>query len=69
MGKKVNKKKATNFGALFVQSRVKEIIGDSDLRMSGDFIEALNEKAGSFIVDAITRAEANERKTVRASDI
>lgn len=52
-----------------VQSKVREQLKGSDVRASEDFLEELNDKVGELIKDAIARAQANGRRTVRAADV
>ena len=52
---------------IIVKSKIKEVAGDCNV--SGDFADALNEKAISEVKQAAQRAEANGRKTVQAKDV
>jgi histone H3/H4 len=64
-------KKATNAasGNVVVASKVKEAVKDADVRMSGDFPEALNAEIQEVIAKAVQRAKDNGRGTVRPSDL
>ncbi len=50
-------------------SRVREIIKKGKMNMSGDFAAALSKKVEGLIKEAIQRAKANGRKTVRPYDL
>ncbi|MFH8120456.1 MAG: DUF1931 domain-containing protein [Candidatus Aenigmatarchaeota archaeon] len=52
---------------VIVKSAVREIAGD--VRISDDFFTALNKKVVEMIKEAVKRAEANGRKTLRAADV
>lgn len=52
---------------LVVKSKLKEVMGSYN--MSGDFADALDEKAQELVKKAVERAEANNRKTVMAKDL
>lgn len=52
---------------LVVESRVKEASGD--LRVAGDFTDALNEKIHEILKTAQERCKANGRSTLRPEDI
>ena len=54
---------------LLVQSKVKDYVRQSDMMCSSDLVEALNEEVSSLLDKAVARAQANGRKTARASDI
>ncbi|OYT43744.1 MAG: DUF1931 domain-containing protein [Candidatus Aenigmarchaeota archaeon ex4484_56] len=54
---------------LVVQSKVKDVVKEEDMNMSGDFAEALSTKVEKLIKDAIERAKANGRKTLRGYDL
>lgn len=40
-----------------------------DLNVAGDFAEVLNQKVLDLVDEAVERAKANQRKTVRGSDL
>lgn len=52
-----------------VATAVKAQIADADMMMSGEFPEALSAKVETTVGDAIKRAQANGRKTVRPEDL
>lgn len=56
--------------SVVVTSKVKAAIKGADgMRMAGDFADALNEKVHGLIADAIKRAKANNRSTVKPQDL
>ena len=60
-------KKKRAGGPLVVRSKVKA--SAKGMRMSGDFIGALDKKVGEIIADAAKRAKANGRATIRPADL
>ena len=52
---------------LIVRSKLMDITGV--FNVSGDFAAALSAKVEVLIKDAVSRAEANGRKTVKARDL
>lgn len=66
--KKKTTKKMTAKEMLLVGSKVKAALKESDVNVSADAIEGLNEWVYLLIEQATKRAEANGRKTVRAHD-
>lgn len=54
---------------MLVQSKVKEYVRGSEMMCSGELIEALNEVVGDLLDRAVSRADGNGRKTVKAQDI
>ena len=55
---------------LIVKSKVREYVKTlGDFNVSGDFVEALNDKVGKLISYATKRTAANSRKTVAAKDL
>lgn len=52
---------------LIVKSNIKNFVGKYNV--AGDFADALNSKVQKLIVEAISRAESNGRKTVMAKDL
>jgi len=54
---------------LVVQSKVRDIVKKTDANMSGDFVEALSNKVEEMVTQAVNRAKANGRKTVRSYDL
>ncbi len=49
--------------------RVKEFLKQSDMRVSSDFYEALNEEIKSMLIRTAKRANGNRRSTVLACDV
>ena len=54
---------------VIVQSKVREIIRAHDKRVPDEFITALSDHVVDVIEKAISRAAANNRSTLRPSDI
>jgi histone H3/H4 len=54
---------------LVVQSKVREQVKKRGANMAGDFADELSKKVADYVDDAIKRARANGRKTVRANDL
>jgi len=55
---------------LIVKSKVREYVKTlGEFNVSGDFVEALNDKVGKIIAYATKRTAANSRKTVAAKDL
>ncbi len=54
---------------LVVTSKVKAIVKAKDLRTSEEFIEKLSAEVQSMVEEAITKAVAAERKTLKADDL
>ena len=54
---------------LVVQSKVREVVKKSKLRLSGDAVEALSKRVHTLINEAGQRAKANKRQTIKASDL
>ena len=54
--------------ALVVRSKVKSSM-PKGVRVSGDFVKALDKKVGELLKEAAGRAKANGRKTVRPADL
>ena len=67
--KKAAKKATASAGSLVVNSKVKERVGRGNIRMSGDFTDALNAEVDALIDRAIQRAKDNNRGTVRPQDL
>ena len=55
-------------GGLLVGSRVREAFNNLGCTTGGDAMGALNHLANTAVVEAVARARANGRKTVRATD-
>ena len=58
----------TNPADFVVKSKVKALIAESDMRVSGDAWNDIGHQVTRSIKDAIRRAQANGRKTVRGCD-
>jgi hypothetical protein len=56
-------------GNVVVASKVKEAIKQQDVRMSSDFVDALNEEVAEMVAKAAERAKGNGRSTVRPGDL
>lgn len=54
---------------VLVQSKIRDVIREKDLRTSDDFIAALNEHLHATLEQAIARCKGNERRTLRAHDV
>jgi histone H3/H4 len=54
---------------LVVQSKVREVVKNADANMSGDFVDTLSKKVEEMVNQAVNRAKANGRKTVRGYDL
>ncbi|MCS7093952.1 MAG: DUF1931 domain-containing protein [Candidatus Aenigmarchaeota archaeon] len=52
---------------LVIKSAVREVAGD--IRISDEFFDALNKKVAELVKEAVKRAEANGRKTLRGADV
>ncbi len=50
-----------------VRSKVKELAGDMNVAV--EFVDALDKKVEALVREAITRAKANNRKTLMAKDL
>ncbi len=55
--------------AVVVASRVKEVIKAADMRADGSLADAVNDKVVEMLKDAVARAKANKRGTVRPYDL
>ncbi len=69
--KKATAKKtaASSAGNVVVASKVREAVRSQDIRMSSDFVGAMNDEVNDLIVRAVARAKSNNRGTVRPGDI
>ena len=54
---------------LVVQSKVKETAKKANVNVAGDFAESLSVKVGGMVKEAVNRAKANGRKTLRGYDL
>ncbi len=59
----------TSHADLCVKSKVKELIKTAEMNCAGDVFDALGGLVGWHVDQAIKRAKANGRKTVKGSDI
>lgn len=71
MGKKPAKKAAAacTVEVLVVGSKVRAHIRDKEAKMSGELLAALNCVVGCKLDEAIKRAQANKRATVKPCDL
>ena len=53
--------------SLVVKAKLKDVC--KGYNVAGDLADALNEKAVQLLKDAMSRAEANGRKTIMAKDL
>jgi histone H3/H4 len=63
------KKTAPSKEVLFVASKVKAYIKQSDKMTASETLEALNDKIYALLDAAIARTEGNGRKTVKPQDL
>ncbi|HEY6911639.1 MAG TPA: hypothetical protein VI356_19835 [Myxococcales bacterium] len=61
------KKDAT--GLLIVQSKVRDLIREKEMRTSDEFISALSEHVRAAVEKAVSRAKENGRSTLRPADL
>lgn len=54
---------------LLVQSKVREEIKKSELRVSDEFLNALNDEVHALVQKAIARCTGNNRKTLGKADV
>ena len=54
---------------LVKSSKVKELVKDQGLNMSGDSVEKLNKDVSKLIINACTRAKQNNRRTLQYRDL
>ena len=64
-----NDEKKESSGLLIVQSKVRDLIREKEMRTSDEFITALSEHVRATIERAVARATANGRSTLRDADI
>ena len=55
--------------SLVVASKVKSVIKEKGLQTSSDALDALNKRVLSILEEAVVRAQANKRSTVKPQDI
>lgn len=60
---------AYNASSVTVASRVRGVIGGADLRVDGALPDAVNGHVQAMVQEAIKRAQANGRSTVRPYDL
>lgn len=58
-----------NMAKYVVTSKVKELVKSLGMASSSDFVDRLDSKVEALVKDAVSRAKANNRKTVRPHDI
>lgn len=63
------KKDAKKKEMLVVSSKVREYLKGQECLTSGELLEALNEKVHCILDDAVCRAKANKRSTVKSQDV
>ena len=56
-------------GLLIVQSKVRDLIREKEMRTSDEFITALSEHVKQAVEKAIARAKENGRSTLRPADL
>lgn len=62
-------KKAAKAEPLLVGTKVRALIKSKGAKMSGEFLDALNECVVCCVVKAVERAKANKRTTVKPQDL
>ncbi len=67
MGENVEKKESS--GLLIVQSKVRDLIREKEMRTSDEFITALSEHVKAAVEKAVSRAKENGRSTLRPADL
>ncbi len=67
MSESTEAKKET--GVLIVQSKVRDLIREKEMRTSDEFITALSEHVREAVLKAISRAKENGRSTLRPADL
>lgn len=61
--------KKESSGLLIVQSKVRDLIREKEMRTSDEFITALSEHVKQAVEKAIARAKENGRSTLRPADL
>ncbi|HEX9576276.1 MAG TPA: hypothetical protein VF993_00885 [Myxococcales bacterium] len=56
-------------GMLIVQSKVRDLIREKEMRTSDEFINALSEHVRQAVEKAVLRAKENGRSTLRPADL
>ncbi len=67
MGENTEAKKES--AMLVVQSKVRDLIREKEMRTSDEFITALSEHVRAAVEKAISRAKENGRSTLRPADL
>ena len=69
--KKAKKKAKKSKGAkpVAITSRIKDVVRSGEMRADGGLADAVNDKVIEMLTNAIARAGANGRKTVRPYDL
>jgi histone H3/H4 len=62
-------KRRASSPAVVVGSRIRELARTRDMRVSAELIDALNNAVCALFEEAILRAKANYRSTIRARDL
>jgi hypothetical protein len=68
MGENIEAKKDAG-GLLIVQSKVRDIIREKEMRTSDEFVTALSEFVRTTVEKAVSRAKENGRSTLRPADL
>jgi histone H3/H4 len=63
------KGKGKSGGEYVMKSKVKEAISKAGFRSSGDVFDAVNATVDWYLKEAVARAKANGRQTVRGYDV
>ncbi|MCA1826137.1 MAG: hypothetical protein ABR567_03160 [Myxococcales bacterium] len=67
MGENTEAKKES--AMLIVQSKVRDLIREKEMRTSDEFITALSEHVRQAVEKAVARAKENGRSTLRPADL
>jgi predicted lactoylglutathione lyase len=67
MGENTEAKKES--AMLIVQSKVRDLIREKEMRTSDEFITALSEYVRQAVEKAVSRAKENGRSTLRPADL
>ncbi|MGZ6143602.1 MAG: hypothetical protein ACXWLM_09690 [Myxococcales bacterium] len=67
MGENTEAKKEA--AMLIVQSKVRDLIREKEMRTSDEFITALSEHVRQAVEKAVSRAKENGRSTLRPADL
>lgn len=55
--------------AMVTKTEIRKVVSQADMRISGDFWDALDMKVKGLLKDAIMRAKGNGRKTLKDYDL